>query len=72
MIHTAATVRLVKGSSDSNRLIFEFNVGKNPSRHITTLNFNCVTFNSCMPYPNLSDIDFKNKMALVWITLNKP
>ena len=74
---------IFKGSSDQSHFIFEINVGKSRIRHITTLNLNNIfqsilsrSRNSslnqcrCMSDPTLSDVDFKNKMAWVWTTLN--
>ena len=72
----------IKGSSDPSHFIFEINVGKGRIRHTTTLNLHKVIFNRfgvdleiqfqsrCMSDPTLSDIDFRNKMAWVWTTLN--
>ena len=62
--------------------IFEINVGKRRIRDRTTLDLNDLVFkwfwidleiqfhSRSMSDPALSDIDFKNKMALVWTTLN--
>ena len=70
-----------KGSSDPSHFIFDFNVGKSRIRHTLTLNFNDAILNlfwadleiqfqsRSMSDPTLSDIDFKNKMTVVWTTL---
>ena len=65
----------IKGSWDSRHFIFQINVGKRLIRHRTTLDFKIdfesiskfvIQFQSrCMSDPSLSDIDFKNEMALV-------
>ena len=71
-----------KGSSEASHFIFEIIVGKSRIRHRTILNLNDVIdywfwvdletwFQSrSMLGPLLTDIDFKNKMAWVLITLN--
>ena len=69
----------VKGSSDPSHFIFEINVGKRRIRYRTTLKSedefldrlkidrrNVIRIQSrYMSDPTLSDIDFKNKKALV-------
>ena len=74
MTQKSATVR---GSSDPSHFIFEINLGKSRIRHTTTLKWNdelldrlkidsdgVIPFQSrSMSDPNLSDIDFENKMA---------
>ena len=71
----------LKGSQDLSHFIFEINVGNTRIRHRTVLNLNDLIFNPLwvdleiqfqsrsMSDPRISDIDFKNKMALVWTTL---
>ena len=73
-----------KGSLGPSHFIFEINVGKSWIRHRTTSNLNQVMFRNqlkmrsfkiqsrSMSDPTFSDIDFKNKMAWVWTTLNAP
>ena len=68
--------KYVKGSSDPNHFIFEINIGKSRIRHRMIPNFEWCHFQSISKAnfsqiesrsksePGLSDIDFKNKMAL--------
>ena len=71
-----------KGGPGRSHLIFEINVGKRRIRHRTTLKMNfwidsksfedglIYIQSRCMSDPTLSDIDFKNKVTLVWTSLN--
>ena len=75
--------RSVEGSPYLSHFIFEINVGKRRIRHTTTLQLNDEVLGQLkideddviqiqsrsMSDLTLSDIDFKNKMALVWTTL---
>ena len=66
-----------KGSSDPSNFIFEIIDGKSRIRHRTTLKLNFQIYSKLigdvviqiqsrsMSDPTISDIDFKNKMALV-------
>ena len=70
-----------KGSPDPSHFIFEINIGKGRIRHRTTLKLNFQIDSKSiengviqiqshfMSGPTFSDIDFENKMALVWTTL---
>ena len=71
----------VKGSSDPSHFIMKLNVRKSRNRHRTTPKLHDefldrleidwkFKFSRSMSDPPLSDIDFKNKMAWVWTTLN--
>ena len=74
---------MVKGSPDPSHFISSINVGKGRIRHKTTPEFkfqidwkpiedDIIQIQSrSMSDPTFSDIDFKNKMAWVWTTLNR-
>ena len=84
--HTPWIATRFKGSSNPNHFIFEINVGKSRIRHTTTLQLNDEVLDRLkideddviqiqsrsMSDLTLSDIDFKNKMALVRTTLKNP
>ena len=73
--------QLVKGSLDPSHFIFEINVGKrrnptlNDSEFEPAIDFESIwkfiiqLLSRFMSDPSISDIDFKNKMALGWFTL---